>query len=290
MRYVRVAWRRRKEFALPPLRRYPQRRLRLVWVREDDPKPLTRGQKQYRRMRERMAVDPEYRERKLRNSRAATKRHYERNRERLAAERRARDREHYAKNRDAINADRRRAYAADGAKIRARNNAWYANNREKRKVYSREYRLRNGERLRSEARDKARRTYAENPRAHLDYYKAWRRANLERARAYVRASGHKRRGAVGEFSFQEWLDLVEEFGGRCGYCGSDDHIEADHRTPLNRGGSNTIDNIIPACRRCNRRKHTMTETEFRALLAREARLREEATGSQSHQDEAEAAG
>src|ERR1043165_4391158 len=113
MRYVRFAWRRRKEFALPTLRRYPQRRWRRVGVREDDPKPLTRGQKQYRRMRERMAVDPEYRERKLRNSRAATKRHYERNRERLAAERRARDREHYAKNRDAINADRRRAYAAD---------------------------------------------------------------------------------------------------------------------------------------------------------------------------------
>lgn len=39
--------------------------------------------------------------------------------------------------------------------------------------------------------------------------------------------------------------------------------------PLARGGSNSIDNILPACGRCNRRKHLMTEEEFRARLAAE---------------------
>jgi hypothetical protein len=33
----------------------------------------------------------------------------------------------------------------------------------------------------------------------------------------------------------------------------------DHRIPLGRGGSNLIANILPACRRCNRRKHLMGE-------------------------------
>jgi 5-methylcytosine-specific restriction endonuclease McrA len=48
-------------------------------------------------------------------------------------------------------------------------------------------------------------------------------------------------------------------------------IEIDHRIPLTRGGSNLIDNILPACRRCNRRKGTMTEEEFRGFLQREKR-------------------
>jgi len=43
----------------------------------------------------------------------------------------------------------------------------------------------------------------------------------------------------------------------------------DHRIPLARGGDNTIANILPACGRCNRRKHLMTEEEFRARLAAE---------------------
>ncbi|HEY8807173.1 MAG TPA: HNH endonuclease, partial [Candidatus Limnocylindria bacterium] len=44
-------------------------------------------------------------------------------------------------------------------------------------------------------------------------------------------------------------------------------IEADHRAPLSRGGRNTIENILPACRSCNRRKRTKTEDEFRTWLA-----------------------
>lgn len=46
-------------------------------------------------------------------------------------------------------------------------------------------------------------------------------------------------------------------------------LQVDHRIPLARGGSNSIDNILPACGRCNRRKHLMTEAEFRARLAAE---------------------
>jgi len=44
-------------------------------------------------------------------------------------------------------------------------------------------------------------------------------------------------------------------------------IQTDHRIPLSRGGSNFIDNIVPACRPCNLRKHTLTEAQFRARLA-----------------------
>ena len=46
-------------------------------------------------------------------------------------------------------------------------------------------------------------------------------------------------------------------------------LEQDHRVPLDRGGMNWIENILPACRVCNARKHLMTEDEFRARLATE---------------------
>lgn len=100
--------------------------------------------------------------------------------------------------------------------------------------------------------------------------KRWRAANPERARAYVRLSGHRRRSAAGgEFiRVEDWEALLKQYGRRCAYCGGEAAlIEADHRVPLSRGGKNTIANILPACRRCNRRKRTKTEEEFRAWLA-----------------------
>lgn len=96
------------------------------------------------------------------------------------------------------------------------------------------------------------------------------RPNPERARAYVRLSGHRRRAAAGGdfIRVEDWEALIEKHGGRCAYCGClPESIEADHRTPLSRDGKNTIDNILPACRSCNRRKMTKTEEEFRVWLA-----------------------
>lgn len=91
---------------------------------------------------------------------------------------------------------------------------------------------------------------------------AYRRAHPD----VKRAAEHRRRarelGAGGSFTAAEWRDLVRRWGGRCAYCGAPGASEADHRIPLARGGSNSIDNILPACRRCNARKHTMTENEF----------------------------
>jgi 5-methylcytosine-specific restriction endonuclease McrA len=48
-------------------------------------------------------------------------------------------------------------------------------------------------------------------------------------------------------------------------------LEPDHRVPLARGGANSIENILPACPRCNQRKALLTEGEFRARLEQEKR-------------------
>ncbi len=207
-------------------------------------------------------------------ARAATRRWYQRNKERTRAARQKRDRDRYAANRELVLAAKRGRYASDrdfADRVRRSNNAWYQRNREKRRAYHQRYWQEHGDELRARARERNRRKYQENPRAQLDYYKQWRLRNLERARAYVRVAGNKRRAAARgtHFTFEEWEKLLNYHVGRCAYCGSIERIEADHRIPLCRGGSNEIRNILPACRHCNRRKHRRTEEEFRALLQAE---------------------
>ena len=97
----------------------------------------------------------------------------------------------------------------------------------------------------------------------------YHRAHPEVGRARWQNYRARRQSAAGSFTPAEWLVVVEMYGGRCAYCGSEGPLEADHRTPLSRGGANTINNILPACRVCNARKHRMTEKEFRARLASE---------------------
>jgi 5-methylcytosine-specific restriction endonuclease McrA len=211
-------------------------------------------------------------------ARAATRRWRERNPEKDVPRRRRRDRERYAANRESVLTAKRERYASDPAfaeRIRGSNNAWYQRNRDAQRESRRRYRIEHADELRARDRERNRRKYAENPRAALDYYKQWRLRNLERARAYVRVACQKRRAvsAGDHFTFQEWEKLLHEHGSRCAYCGSTVRIEADHRTPLCRGGSNEISNILPACRHCNRRKHRKTEEEFRSLLAAECSAR-----------------
>ena len=195
-----------------------------------------------------------------------------------APRRRQLDRERYAANRESVLSQKRQRYVSDPAfaeRLRLSNREWYQRNRESRGERKRSYYAKNADKLRAHQRERNRRKYAENPRAWLDYYKQWRQRNLERARAYVRVAGNKRRAAAAgtHFTFEEWEALLAQHAGRCAYCGSNDRIEADHRTPLCRGGSNEIINIVPACRHCNRRKHRRTEEEFRALLQSERRAK-----------------
>jgi hypothetical protein len=207
-------------------------------------------------------------------AREATRRWYQRNKERIGSARRKKDRERYAAEREAVLGARRERYANDPAfadNVRAQNRDWYERNREKRRVYNRQYREEHEDELRARDRERNRRSYAQDPRAALDYYKQWRLRNLQRARAYVRVSNHRRRArAAGEhFTFEEWEALLMEHEGHCAYCGSTDLVEADDRKPLCRGGTNLIANILPACRTCNRRKHRRNEEDFRALLQAE---------------------
>ena len=70
------------------------------------------------------------------------------------------------------------------------------------------------------------------------------------------------RGAEGDFTVQEFHDLCECYQHRCIYCGGKKKLTPDHKIPLINGGSNFIDNIVPACLHCNCSKRIKTFAEY----------------------------
>lgn len=67
----------------------------------------------------------------------------------------------------------------------------------------------------------------------------------------------KRRVMIGKHTKAEWENCKMIHGHRCFYCGKiSNKLSKDHVIPVAFGGSNTIDNIVPACMDCNRRKGT----------------------------------
>lgn len=153
---------------------------------------------------------------------------------------------------------------ADPEQRRAYGRAWMKRNPEKARAAMRRWRARHPDAHAAETRAR----YARDPRRFQE------RTDASPNRPAVRRAMHQRRrarllGAGPHFTAAEWIALVEAHGNQCAYDGRLGPFHADHRVPLERGGTNEIANILPACAPCNLRKHTMTEEEFRALLAAE---------------------
>lgn len=86
-----------------------------------------------------------------------------------------------------------------------------------------------------------------------------------KAREWNITSKHKRRArvaaAIGRSTREQRRQLLDSYLGRCAYCFAPattfDHVDA-----LSRGGSNGIENLVPACRPCNNSKATRTLLGF----------------------------
>ena len=77
-----------------------------------------------------------------------------------------------------------------------------------------------------------------------------------------RAIQHK---ANGSYTVQEIENLYSKQEGLCVYCKTQLKVTGfhrDHKTPLIRGGDNSIDNIQLLCPDCNRKKHISTHEEY----------------------------
>ena len=81
-----------------------------------------------------------------------------------------------------------------------------------------------------------------------------------------------------EIGFGKRKAVLDKYNGLCGYCGvrlatypQEDQMPEqfciDHILPRTKGGTNDIDNLMPACRLCNSKKGKKTLEEFRYRTA-----------------------
>lgn len=76
----------------------------------------------------------------------------------------------------------------------------------------------------------------------------------------------KVRGAEGRHSLKDWQRLRMRYDGLCAYCHHRSGDTRDHVIPINRGGSDYIGNILPACRTCNSSKQDKLFVEWKEMI------------------------
>ena len=140
-------------------------------------------------------------------------------------------------------------------------NAWKKQHPGKMAAYQRTYVQRHGDQYRSRknARQKERLLLDEDFRTkrrkqNSTYSLQHPEMRRERKR---RHAVRKLQAPVNDLTAAQWKAIKEHYGYRCVYCGKKTAIlSQDHLTPLSKGGSHTVSNVVPACMTCNRQKYT----------------------------------
>mgnify|MGYP000903203887 CR=1 FL=1 len=120
------------------------------------------------------------------------------------------------------------------------------NNREKVLANEREYFYKNKEGFKQYRRENAERIN--------EYSKMWRKNNIKKTRMYSRQRNLKMKNLPNTLTEEEWGNTLREFEYSCVYCGEQSELEKDHFIPVSKDGGNTVDNILPACKKCNQSK------------------------------------
>lgn len=94
--------------------------------------------------------------------------------------------------------------------------------------------------------------------------KKYRKENKE----YINLKNRKRKKLLKENNIKQKdiNNLLYTYNNKCVYCNIDVergvNLHLDHKIPLIRGGTHTIDNLAPSCNVCNLKKATKTYEEF----------------------------
>lgn len=110
--------------------------------------------------------------------------------------------------------------------------------------------------------------------------KEWAKNNPERLKARMKAWSKTENGKTSEvnhrrkrrlakcknhtirFKPSEVKAVMSAFDSRCAYCGTSERITLDHFIPLDKGGTHTPSNVIPACLSCNSSKRNHEAYEW----------------------------
>lgn len=156
-------------------------------------------------------------------------------------------------------------------KMRESCRRWGAANREVR----REYRKRYEQEHRAERLEYKQIYHQEHRVEEIEYKRQRREKNLSKVRGISTRSESKRRAAKlgngGSFTEEEFTGLCKQYDWQCAYCGctlTPETVTVDHKIPVSRGGSSNIENIAPACGRCNSSKRAATAEEYMIRLGK----------------------
>jgi len=170
--------------------------------------------------------------------------YYRRNRARLLQE--AKD--NYHTHKDVIQRrrqDKRAQYQATENKRRAAKRAQF-------NLQRRQYRARHLEKM----RDQDKKSYQQHRSQKIADRRRYALKYPDRVKARLSAYRARRKNAPrADLTAAQWREIKEAYGHRCVYCGRKmQRLTQDHITPLSRGGSHTVHNIVPACISCNSAK------------------------------------
>lgn len=124
-------------------------------------------------------------------------------------------------------------------------------------------------RWRSKNKDKARALCTawriKNPNKQKAAVLRWKLANREALRFHEKLRRDRKKGVTGSHTRKEWKNRLDYFVSRCAYCLKPltvSTITKDHILAIVKGGSNYIDNVVPACSMCNGIKHARSLLQF----------------------------
>ncbi len=95
---------------------------------------------------------------------------------------------------------------------------------------------------------------------------------LLRVHARNKVRRYLRRGADGPtHTAGDWAGLLARHSGMCAYCGKNKAEHRDHVTPIAKGGTDSIGNILPACAPCNLSKGSSLLIEWKNRINNDRR-------------------
>jgi len=114
--------------------------------------------------------------------------------------------------------------------------------------------------------------YIKNKEKFIERTRKWREENYDRLMEIAdKSRATKEGGWVGPPPKGYRNILIKNQNNLCYYCGCDlleSGTNLEHKTPLSKGGKHSMDNMVISCPRCNRRKCSKTEEEYKEYCSK----------------------
>lgn len=175
-------------------------------------------------------------------------------------EKNPRDRRAYKKRYDEEHLEENKTYRKkNAAKLKKRSLAYYQNHREQILARVKRYTEENYKKVLAYHREH----YKENAGRIKANVAAYRQANPEKKSALESRRRARKKGNGGSHTAEEWQAKLILHLNACYYCkGKDCKLTKDHMIPLKLGGTDDIENLVPACQSCNSKKNARTAEEY----------------------------